>query len=360
METQVEASQPYKTQMQVAWEFDYKVDISQLGTLYERAKALQWNAETDIDWSIPVDPSSPIIDETSMGYTSFPFYQKLSQSQKETLRAHVAAQNLSQFLHGEQGALMTAATLSHSVPDYEAKLYSATQTMDEARHVEVFEKYLRKVGIIYPIAPFLKAIIDATISADHWIKTAIGMNVIIEGLAVGSFYNMEKTTGCELLRSIVQLTERDEARHVALGNVYVREALRTMHPDDREDAADFALAALTGMAVGGARTPEEGQRRRRSFRLDPGFKKMLESLGIDPTDWEEGIRKAREQGVRVQQRPGTLDILRDLVMPALVRAGAITDRTRKILEERGVTVWDDTSKLEMLEDSTTGIIELRD
>jgi hypothetical protein len=345
--------------MQVAWEFDYNVDSTVLANLYERAKALQWNAETDIDWDIAVDPSSPIIDEQSMGYTKFPFYEKLSQSQQETLRAHVAASNLSQFLHGEQGALMTAATLAHSVPDYEAKLYSATQTMDEARHVEVFEKYLRKIAIVYPISPFLKAIIDATISADHWVKTAIGMNVIIEGLAVGSFYNMRKTTGCELLRSIVELTARDEARHVAFGNVYVREALRKMHPDDREDAADFALAALTGMAVGSARTDEEGKPRRR-FRVDPGFAKMLESLGIDPTDWEEGIRKARESGIRVQQRPGTLDVLRDLVMPALVRTGAITDRTRKILEERGVTVWDDTSKLEMLEDETTGIIELQD
>ena len=146
---------------------------------------------------------------------------------------------------------------------------------------------------------------------------------------------------------------------MAFGNVYVKEALRKMHPDEREDAADFALGALMAMAVGGARSPDEEKSRRRSFRLDPGFGKMLESMGIDPADWEEGIRKAREQGVRVQQRPGTLDILRDLVMPALVRSGAITDRTRKILEDRGVTVWDDTSKLEMLEDETTGIIDLQ-
>ncbi len=230
MTTPVESSQAYKTEMQVAWEFDYNVDSTVLANLYERAKALQWNAETDIDWDIAVDPSSPIIDEQSMGYTKFPFYEKLSQSQKETLRAHVAAQNLSQFLHGEQGALMTAATLTHSVPDYEAKLYSATQTMDEARHVEVFEKYLRKIAIVYPISPFLKAIIDATISADHWVKTAIGMNLIIEGLAVGSFYNMKshrRHSGCHPAqhsrREHPRLRPRPAAR-------YVRQPVRRMAP----------------------------------------------------------------------------------------------------------------------------------
>ena len=189
----VHSSQPYKTEMQVAWEFDYNIDIPQLGRLYERAKELQWNAETDIDWRHPGRSLQADHRREVDGVHQVPVLREALASRSRRPCAPTSpAQNLSQFLHGEQGALMTAATLSHSVPHYEAKLYSATQTMDEARHVEVFEKYLRKIAIVYPISPFLKAIIDATISADHWVKTAIGMNVIIEGLAVGSFYNMHE------------------------------------------------------------------------------------------------------------------------------------------------------------------------
>ena len=86
-------------------------------------------------------------------FLRMPFIQRLSQSQREMFTAHATAQLLSQFLHGEQGALMTAAALTHAVPDYEAKLYGATQTMDEARHVEVYERYVRKLAIVYPISP---------------------------------------------------------------------------------------------------------------------------------------------------------------------------------------------------------------
>ncbi len=352
----IQTSQAYKTAMQVAWEFDYDVKIDQLKNLYSRAKELQWDAETDIDWSRNVDPSSPIIEEESFGYTKLPFYQRLSKSQQETLRAHVAAYRLSQFLHGEQGALMTAATLSHSVPDYEAKLYSATQTMDEARHVEVFEKYVRKIAIVYPISNFLKDLIDATLQSDHWIKIAIGMNIVIEGLALGAFYNMRRVTGCPVLRDIVGLAMRDEARHVAFGNVYVGAKLRDMHPDDREDAADFALAALTGMA--GPRRGERARDRRSAMGRDPGFVKAIENAGIDPNDFAKGLEEGRAQGIRIDQQPGTVNIMRDLVMPALVRVGAITERTKKLLEERGIVLSEDTTVLEKMEDQKTGIIEL--
>ncbi len=354
LETDSGTSQSFDTAMRVAWEFDYDVEIEELRNLYSRAKQLQWNAETDIDWSQEVDPANPILGDSGFGFARLPFYQKLSKSQRETLRAHVAAHRLSQFLHGEQGALMTAATLAHSVPHYEAKLYSATQAMDEARHVEVFEKYVRKVALVYPMSPFLKGLIDATLAADHWVKIAIGMNIVVEGLALGSFYNMRRTTGCGLLRQIVDLAMRDEARHVAFGNVYVGATLRDMHPDDREDAAQFAYEALTAMA--GPR--EAGDPGRGRFRGDPTFLRVLENSSIDPADFAKAVKEAREAGIRFQQAPGTVDILKDLVFPALVRVGAITERTRKLLAERGITVWEDPSVLESLEDSETGIIEM--
>ncbi len=353
--TASETDQAYKTPMSVAWEFDYDVEIGPLQNLYEKGKQLQWNATTDIDWDRDVDPSRPILEGEGFGFSQIPFFQRLSKTQQEALRAHSAAHRLSQFLHGEQGALMTAATLAHSVPDYEAKLYSATQTMDEARHVEVFQKYVDKIAIVYPISPFLKGLIDATLKSDHWVKIAIGMNVVIEGLAMGAFYNMRRVTGCDLLRDIVELTMRDEARHVAFGNLYVRHALAEMHPDDREDAADFALMALMSMAPNRSRG---GDARSGANRRDPSFVKVLENCEIDADDFAKGIREAQEAGISLEPRGGTVNIMRDLVMPSLSRVGAITDRTRAILKERGIALNEDTSVLEKLEDADTGIISL--
>ncbi len=348
--------QGYQTPMQVAWEFDYSVTIAQLDNLYERAKDLQWNVSRDIDWSREVDPSRPILEGEGFGLSHMPFVQRLSKSQQEKLRAHTAAHRLSQFLHGEQGALMTAATLSHSVPDYEAKLYSATQTMDEARHVEVFNKYLERLAIVYPMSPFLKGLIDAALQSDKWVKIAIGMNVVIEGLAMGAFYNMRRVTGCKLLADIVELTMRDEARHVAFGNVYVRKALAEMHPDDREDAADFALFALTAMAP---RPGVSGDAARSGANMqDPTFLKVLENCGIDTQDFAKGIEEARAAGISLEPKAGTVNILRDLVMPSLVRVGAVTDRTREILKQRGIVLYEDTTILEKLEDAKTGIVNL--
>jgi len=344
----------FKTPMNVAWEFDYDVRIDKLRELYSRAKVLQWNAEVDIDWSREVDPAKPIVEEEASGIGALPFFQKLSKSQQEGFRAHMAAYRLSQFLHGEQGALMTAATLAHSVPDYEAKLYAATQTMDEARHVEAFEKYVRKVAIVYPIAPFLKALIDATLKSDHWVKIAIGMNIVVEGLALGSFYNMRRTTGCPVLKDVVEYAMRDEARHVAFGNVYVGETLAQLHPDDREDAAQFAFEALAAMA--GPR--DRGGAPRATAPRDPGFAQVIANAGVDPADFVKGLQEARESGARFDPQPGTIDIMRDLVMPSLVRVGAVTERTRKLLAEEGIALYEDTAVLEKMEDSETGTIQL--
>lgn len=345
-------SDAFRTPMEVAWQFEYAIGIEQLRSLYHKSKRLQWDAERDIDWSLEIDPSRPLVDEERFGFDRVPLYQRLSPVQQETFRAHVGAQRLSQFLHGEQGALMTAAALTHSVPDYEGKLYCATQTMDEARHVEVFERYVRRLAIVYPISPFLKELIDTTLQSGHWVKIAIGMNMIVEGLALGAFHNMRRSTGCRLLRAVIDGVLRDESRHVAFGNVYVGATLGRMHPDDREDAAQFAFEALMMMARA------TGNRKGQPPRPDPTFRLVLEKSGIDPVDFARGLQEAREQGVDFRQPPGAVHSFRELMMPALVRVGAITERTRALFEAEGLRIFDDTRVLESLEDAETGQVDL--
>ena len=338
-----------ETPMEVCWQFDYDVDLPKLKNLYAKAKQNQWDGESALDWDQEIDPSKPLIDESQFRFRDLSILKKMSSSQREAFTAHATAQLLSQFLHGEQGALMTAAALTHAVPDYEGKLYAATQTMDEARHVEVYERYIGKLAIIYPISPWLKELIDATLKSGSFAKTMVGMNMVVEGLALAAFHNMRRATTCPLLRALTDGVLRDESRHVAFGNLYVRETIRDMHPDDREDVAQFAFEVVKMMAesMGGV----QGEK---APLPDPGFAKMLENVGIDLQDFLASAREAGLSGIRSKLPPGQIHSFKDLMMPALVRVGAITERTRGLFAAEGIPVWEDASKLEALERSEGG------
>jgi len=332
------------TPMEICWQFDYALDIEKLRSLYSKAKRNQWDGEQALDWSLEIDPSRPIVDEERFGFDNIPFIQKLDRRRREAFTANVSAYRLSQFLHGEQGALMTAAALTHAVPDHEGKLYAATQTMDEARHVEVFERYVRKLARVYPMSPGLKNLIDTTLTAESWVKIAIGMNMVIEGLALAAFHNMRRQTTCPLLRQLVELVLRDEARHVAFGNVYVSKAIDEMHPDDREDVAQFAFDAVYAMMA------NTGGPRGKGRRLpDPGFRLALEEADIDPHEFALGMKEANEQGILPDQQPDAIHAYEDLMMPALVRVGAVTERSRALYREAEIPVYEDTRVLEDLE-----------
>lgn len=179
-------------------------------------------------------------------------------------------------------------------------------------------------------------------------KIAIGMNMVVEGLALGAFHNMMRATRCELLRAITANVLRDESRHVAYGNVYVSETLRGMDEDEREDVAQFAFEAIKMMsdAMGGP----DGTGARKP---DPGFLRVLENCEIDPQDFIRGILEAGEAGIRGEAPPGQIHSFKDLMMPALVRVGAITARTRELFEQAGIPVWSDARVLESMEDGRT-------
>jgi hypothetical protein len=326
--------------MEICWQFSYAIDNVKLKALYSKAKQYQWDAETDIDFSLPVDPSRPIAtdDPGGSGIFNVPVVQQLSAAQRERLQAHVAAHRLSQFLHGEQGALMTAAALTHAVPDYEGKLYAATQTMDEARHVEVYARYIDKLAIVYPISRALKHIIDKTLTANHWVKIAVGMNMVVEGLALASFHNMLRTTSCELLKQILVGVLRDESRHVAFGGLYVGEAIKTMHPDDREDVADFTFEVVELM-----------RNARRGGDPDPGFLRVLDEAGLDRADFFRSVAELIASGHRFTPPRDQVHPFKHLMMPALVRVGAITDRARQRYQAAGIPIWEERATLEQFE-----------
>jgi hypothetical protein len=171
------------------FKWEYEDGSESLHRLYEKGKKLQWNASSRIDWSLDLDPENPqeLPDEYLPIFGS-PVWERLTNKERADLRRHSQAHDLSQFLHGEQGALICTAKIVQQVPDVEAKFYAATQVMDEARHVEVYKRLLHeKFDLAYPIVPPLQSLIEGILRDSRWDMTYLGMQVLIEGLALAAF-----------------------------------------------------------------------------------------------------------------------------------------------------------------------------
>lgn len=335
----------YRNPMEIAWTFDYELGKNKVQELYKRAKQNQWDSDELLPWNTQVDPSSPLIQDRSSSYHKMPFFQKLSKTQRETFTAHSTAQLLSQFLHGEQGALMTAACVTHSVPDVTAKLYAATQTMDEARHVEVYARYCEKIAMVYPMSPWLKALIDATLKSDRYEKVMIGMNMIVEGLALGAFNNMYHSTNCPLLKQITFNVMRDESRHVSFGHAYLGPVIARLDEASREELADFTFNAINLIVQATMMGGNQGL----ASKLDPGFVQVLNNSQIDEKDFFVGLEEATKAGIEQELPPGQIHSLKDLMLPAIARVGLITPTARMKYEQAGIPIFEDPRVLEAME-----------
>ncbi|HEY4637862.1 MAG TPA: ferritin-like domain-containing protein, partial [Burkholderiales bacterium] len=202
---------------EAAFTWNYDTQSEELLRLYSKGKQQQWDAEQRIDWSLDVDPDDPMqIAEEMMPLYGTPLYQRLSARQRSDLRYHSQVHNLSQFLHGEQGALVCAARIVQDVPTLESKFYAATQVMDEARHVEAYRRLLKeKFRFVYPIAPPLKRLLEQALTDRRWDFTYLGMQVLIEGLALVAFQRIRDYAKNPLCRAVNAYVMQDEARHVA-------------------------------------------------------------------------------------------------------------------------------------------------
>src|SRR5262245_2862309 len=185
-------------QLETLWDYDYVPTHDELETLYETAKKNQWNGSTAIDWTRPVGTEGPVLN-VQMAFQGTEFYTKLTDEEKKEVEIRVSAWRLSQFLHGEQGALVVCGQLVNSIPELDA----STQVVDEGRHVEVFEKYVKKLHKIYPVDPLLKGLIDQILATNIWELKLLGMQMLIEGLAIAAFNLMRKQTGDPTLADLL-------------------------------------------------------------------------------------------------------------------------------------------------------------
>jgi len=238
--------------------WDYERSRVPLMKLYEKAKTSQWNGETDLDWSIAVDPEKLIREDdlrpspellAMIGVdVSGTVMERWSEDQ--WIRFAMERQNwtLSQFMHGEQGALICTAKIVETVPWIDAKYYAATQVMDEARHVEVFAKYLdTKLHSHYPINHHLKTLLDDIIADSRWDITYLGMQIMVEGLALASFGMLLQATKDPLLQQLLRYVMSDEARHVAFGVISLKEYYENLSAAELLERQEFAFEAAVRM-----------------------------------------------------------------------------------------------------------------
>lgn len=232
-------------QFDTVFKWEYLDGRDALTTLYEKGKNQQWNTNERIDWSQDLDPENPqeLPDETVSIFGSA-VWDRLTKKERATVRRHVQAWQLSQFLHGEQGALVCTAKIVQQVPSIDAKYYAATQVMDEARHVETYSRLLHeKFELAYPITPTLKKLLEDVLSDSRWDITYLGMQVLIEGLALAAFASIRDQAKNSLAASVNAYVMQDEARHVAFGRLALRDYYPQLTQKERDEREEFAVEA---------------------------------------------------------------------------------------------------------------------
>jgi hypothetical protein len=309
------------------WDYE-KGARPKLNRLYEKAKTSMWNGETDLDWSIDVDQEQVVLANAmanggglngGMDMTGTPFEK---WGEKEWIQVGIESQNwtLSQFMHGEQGALICTARIVESVPWIDAKYYAATQVMDEARHVEVFAKYLdTKLSGHYPINAHLKLLLDDIIQDSRWDMTYLGMQIMVEGLALAAFGFIHQLTTEPLLKQLLRYVMSDEARHVAFGVLSLQDYYQELSASEIRERQEFAFEAAVRM-------------RDRFLQQE-----VWERMGVD-------VKQAVQLVMQAPERAGFQAMLFSKIVPNCKKLGLLDGADgwlRKKFEELGVIQFED-------------------
>ncbi|HME72474.1 MAG TPA: ferritin-like domain-containing protein [Myxococcota bacterium] len=290
---------------------DYGFEASKLEALYSKAKRHQWNAELDVDW-MEYAPDAQILDPKRDILSRLGCVQELPDATRHKLYREAAIFTLSQVLHGEQAALMTCGQLVNAVPDVEGKFSAAVQVMDEARHIEVFARYLALLGHYYPIDPDLQAIIQQLLTEPDWEAKCVGMQVILESVALGFFRLGVEMSEEPVLRQFIGRVHEDESRHVAYGVLTLEERIPQLDEPTRHRLENFAYDAVCRIAG----------------RAQPTFTtqmRALQAAGVDAATFFPKLiaEFSNPEGIDFT---GLADPIVDTVIPNLIRVGLVPER----------------------------------
>ncbi len=299
--------------------WNYGTTKEGLHDLYEKAKREQWNGTEQLAWETQVDPEGEILPEFLNPLNDFAPFHKLNAREKARLRHAQLALQLSQFLHGEQGALIIASQLVGGVPWMDAKYYAGSQTMDEARHVEVFSRYLReKLEWQWPITPSLRELLDATVQDSRWDFKYLGMQILIEGLAMAAFGSLHSICQEPLLKNLLKYVMKDEARHVAFGVLSLRDHYKDMPANELADREDFIIYAS------------------RLMRDRLVGSQIADAMGWDVVALQKTV---------LESETGRLfrGMLFQRIVPNLKKLGLLTPKVRRAFEEMDILKFEDVN-----------------
>jgi hypothetical protein len=297
----------------MTYTWDYACQRPDLRVLYEKSKDLLWNARTDIAWETHVDPGAENVPDALNPLTATSVWPKLDPKKDvPEVRRHQASYMFSNFLHGEQGALLATSQIVEMAPTADAKFYAAAQVFDEARHVEAYDRYLReKIELVYPVSAALKTLLDMILTDGRWDFKFLGMQIMVEGLALGAFGMIHQTTNEPLIKQITHLIMQDEARHVAFGVLSLKDLYKEISASELRDREDFVILSSKLM-----------------------YERLLgqevwQRLGFPYAECEEAVKASP-----------AMAIFRKLcfskIVPNVKRLGLLTPYVRKGFEELGV------------------------
>jgi len=299
-------------QTTTAFTWEYEDGSADLLKLYGKGKKQQWDAAERLDWSLPVDPDNPMgLDDRTIAIYGTDLWNRLDAKERAHVRRNLQAHTLSQFMHGEQGALIATAKIVQTVPSIQAKFYAATQVMDEARHVEAYARLLHeKVKLAYPITRTLALLLESTITDKRWDMTYLGMQVLIEGLALAAGVNA--------------YVMQDEARHVAFGRLALREYYPQLTDAERDEREEFVVEACYHMRD----------------RFNQG--EVWENLGLPVKECVEAVEQSEYMKLFRTR-------LFSRIVPTVKDIGLWGPRVRKAYEDMGVMEFAQVDALSILE-----------
>jgi hypothetical protein len=305
--------------MPAAFVWDYDDRRPRLARLYEKSKLSQWNAATDIDWDIEFDPAARNDDDPRFaafklrddGDDPVREFLRASEENRRALARHDHAWLVSQFMHGEQGALVATAKICAGAETIDDKYYAAAQVADEARHVEAYQRYLGKVGLDYPITPSLRSLLDDVLGHRHIDMTFLGMQILVEGVALAAFSLGDALMGNPVISQVTDLVRKDEARHVAFGVLSLQGRYHDMDAVDLREREEFVLEACALMRD----------------RFVPV--QVWETFGFD-------VDRAKKAFLASPDMAAFRSLMFSKVVPNLRKLGLLTPRVREGFEQLGI------------------------
>ncbi len=308
---------------EASFDWEYDDGRKQMMHLYQKGKDMQWDALNRIDWSLELDDENPMqIPDEMGGLAQTPVWAKMNNKERAELRRHMQAWTTSQFMQGEQAALICAAKIVQQVPDLDAKFYASTQVMDEARHVEAYKKLLHNFGVAYPMTHPLQVLVDQALRDSRWDMTYLAMQVVIEGLALAAFNNIREIAQNPLAQQVNAYVMEDESRHVAFGRLTLKEYYPQLTQAERDEREEFLVEACYHM--------------RDRFEA----RELYQSLGLPV-----------EEIVEAQQASGYQKMFRNMlfqrIVPIVRDIGLWSDKIQRAYTEMGVIGFADVDYSEL-------------